>query len=348
MTDDTPTCLLCGDPQQPSEYMYENAAALEERGIEVRTMDWQADVSAAEFREVTMEMESRGPADYDDSAIRANLDGVNYLVVHKAPVSAGLIEAAADLEVVGAARGGIENVDIEAAAENGVRVLHAPGRNANAVADYALATMLAHHRRVPFFDRTTSAGGWELEFDPERLPQDLASLSVGVVGFGNIGRKVAQRYAGFDADVLVHDPYVDDDSIGETGAEPLALDGLLERADVVTLHVRLSAETRDLIGEAELRRMKETAFLVNTARGGLIDEAALVDALDAGEIAGAALDVFETEPLPEGHPLLGRENVTLSPHTAGSTRDAVLNGSKIVVADLLAILDGEEPAHEVA
>jgi D-3-phosphoglycerate dehydrogenase len=347
MTDDTPTCLLCGDPQQPSEYMYENAAALEERGIEVRTMDWKADVSAAEFREVTMEMESRGPADYDDSEIRANLDGVNYLVVHKAPVSAGLIEAAADLEVVGAARGGTENVDVEAARDAGIRVLHAPGRNANAVADYALATMLAHHRRVPFFDRTTSAGGWELEFDPERLPRDLASLQVGVVGFGNIGRKVAERYAGFDADVLAYDPYVDDDAIRDAGATPVSLAELLAGADVVTLHVRLSEETEGLVGAEELETMNESAFLVNTARGGLVDEDALVEALDAGEIAGAALDVFETEPLPEDHPLLGREDVTLSPHTAGSTRDAVLNGSKIVVEGLCVILDGEDPEFEI-
>jgi D-3-phosphoglycerate dehydrogenase len=347
MTHDTPTCLLCGDPQQPSEYMYENAAALEERGVEVRTMDWQADRSAAEFREVTMEMESRGPADYDDSAIRANLDGVNYLVVHKAPVSAELVESAPDLEVVGAARGGTENVDVEAAAANGVRVLHAPGRNANAVADYTLATMLAHHRRVPFFDRTTSAGGWELEFDPDRLPRDLESLSVGVVGFGNVGRKVTRRLGGFGADLLVHDPYVEDDAVREAGATPLPLDDLLERADVVTLHVRLSEATRNLIGPEELRRMKASAFLVNTARGGLVDEDALVDALEEGTVAGAALDVFEDEPLPGDHPLLGREDVTLSPHTAGSTRDAVLNGSRIVVDGLLAILDGEEPAHEL-
>lgn len=326
--------------------MYENAAALEERGVEVRRMDWRADLSAAEFREVTMEMEARGPADYDDSEIRANLEGVDYLVVHKAPVSAGLLGAAGDLEVVGAARGGTENVDVEAAAERGVRVLHAPGRNANAVADFTLATMLAHHRRVPYFDRTTSAGGWELEFDPERLPRDLASTTVGVVGFGNVGRKVARRIAGFGADLLVHDPYVDDGAIEDEGATPVPLESLLERADVVTLHVRLSDETQDLVGVEELRRMKASAFLVNTARGGLVDEAALVDALDAGEIAGAALDVFESEPLPEDHPLLGREDVTLSPHTAGSTRDAVSNGSRIVVEGLLSILDGEEPAHE--
>jgi D-3-phosphoglycerate dehydrogenase len=348
MTDDTPTCLLCGDPQQPSEYMYENAAALEERGIEVRTMDWRADVSAAEFREVTMEMEARGPADYDDSSIRANLDGVNYLVVHKAPVSAGLIEMADDLEVVGAARGGTENVDVEAAREDGIRVLHAPGRNANAVADYTLATMLAHHRRVPFFDRTTTAGDWELEFDPDRLPRDLVNLTAGVVGFGNVGRKVARRLAGFEGDVLVHDPYVEDDVVEDTGATPVPLGDLLAGSDIVTLHVRLSAETQNLLGAEAFERMRESAFLVNTARGGLVDEDALVEALDAGEIAGAALDVFEDEPLPEDHPLLGREDVTLSPHTAGSTRNAVLNGSAIVVDGLLAILDGETPGNELA
>jgi len=345
MTDDTPICLLCGDPQQPSEYMYENATALEERGVEVRRMDWHSNLSAAAFREVTMEMEDRGPAEYDDSAIRANLDGVTHLIVHKSPVSAGLIEAAGDLEVIGCARGGTENVDLEAAADAGVTVVHAPGRNSNAVADYTLATMLAHHRRVPFFDRTTSAGEWELEFDPERLPRDLASLTVGVVGFGNIGRKVTRRLQGFGAEVVVHDPYVDDADVRAADATPASLSDLLDAADVVTLHVRLSEETRGLLGADELSRLGGDAFVVNTARGGLIDEDALVDALDDGEIAGAALDVFESEPLPDGHPLLGRENVTLSPHTAGSTRDAVLNGSRIVVDQLLALMDGEKPEH---
>lgn len=343
----TTTCLLCGDPQQPSEYMYESVRFLEARGVEFERMDWKADVSAETFREITMEMEERGPAEYDASAIEERVDGVDVLVVHKAPVSAALLDAGGDLEIVGAARGGTENVDVAAAADRGLTVLHAPGRNRNAVADYAVGLVLAHVRRIPYHDAALKAGDWELSFDPTQLPRDMESLTLGVVGFGNVGRGVARRAQGFGTDVVVHDPYVDDETIGEFGAEPADLDGLLSMADAVTLHVRLSEETHNLLGAEEFGTMRDSAVLVNTARGGLVDEGALVDALRNGEIGGAALDVFETEPIPDDHPFLEMDDVILSPHTAGSTRDAVLNGSKIVAEDVAHILDGEEPEHVV-
>ena len=340
--------LLCGDPQQPSEYMRQGAAGLEAYDVEFELMDWRGDLSAADFRDVTMDMEARGPGDYDADAIAANLDGIEVLVVHKAPVSREVLEAGGDLEIVAAARGGTENVDVEAAADRGVTVLHAPGRNADAVSDYAVAFGLAAHRRIPYFAETTARGEWALEFDPAGLPRDVSSLSVGVVGFGNIGRKVAERWSGFGPEVLAHDPYVDDAVIRDHGAEPTSLDGLLEAVDVVTLHVRLSEETEHLLDADAFERMNEGALLVNTARGGLVDQSALVDALREGQVGGAALDVFQEEPLPEDHPLLDFENVLLTPHTAGSTRDAVLNGSRLVARDIAAILDGDDPDHRIA
>lgn len=340
-------CLLCGDPQQPSEYMYESAGFLEDHGVEFSRMEWRGDVSAERFREITMEMEDRGPNDYDTDDIIDRIEGIEILVIHKAPVSAELIEAADDLEVIGCARGGYENVDVEAAKANDVTVLHAPGRNRNAVADYAVGLILAKVRDIPRFARTTARGEWQLEFDPEQLPRDMDALTIGVVGFGNIGRGVTTRVQGFGPTVVAYDPYVDDDAISEFGADPVELTELLATADVVTLHVRLSDETRHLIGADEFAAMKESASLVNTARGGLIDEDALVEALETGSIAGAALDVFEEEPLPDDHPLLDLENAILTPHTAGSTKDAVLNGSKIIAEQLANLLDGEEPAHVV-
>ena len=340
-------CLLCGDPQQPSEYMRQGVSVLEEYEMEFERMDWHDDLSAAEFRDITMDMEERGPNAYDTSDIAANLDGVNVLFVHKAPVSRAVFEAGDDLEIVGAARGGTENVDAEAARDHGVTVLHAPGRNAAAVSDYAVGFGLSAHRSIPHFTATTARGEWALEFDPAKLPVDVANLSVGIVGFGNIGRKVAERYSGFGPDILAYDPYVNDDVIREYGAEPVEFDELLSASDVVTLHVRLSPETEHLIDGDALESMGEDALLVNTARGGLVDEDALVDALRNGTIGGAALDVFEEEPLPDDHPLLDLENVLLSPHTAGSTRDAVLNGSRILAVDIANLLDGDEPAHRL-
>lgn len=340
-------CLLCGDPQQPSDAMYESASHLEDRGVSLERMNWHADLSGADFRDVTMDMEARGPNDYDASTIVENVPGVEYLVVHKAPISRAVIEAGEDLEVVAAARGGTENVDVEAAREHGLTVLHAPGRNADAVADYAVAFGLSAHRRIPHFVETTRAGEWALEFDPDSLPRDLRSLTVGVVGLGNIGRNVVERWSGFGPDVVGHDPYVDDATVRELGATPAGFEETLALADIVTLHVRLSAETHHLIDADALDAMGEDALLINTARGGLVDTQALVDALEVGAIGGAALDVFEEEPLPEDHPLCSLENALLSPHTAGSTQDAVYNGARTVAEDIAAIHTGEDPAHPV-
>lgn len=341
------TCLLCGDPQQPSEYMYESMNHLEERGVAFERMEWNDDLSPTDFRDLTMDMESRGPGAYDVDDIEAALDDVEILVVHKAPVSRDLLAGAPSLDVVGCARGGTENVDADAAADHGVTVLHAPGRNKHAVADYAVTMLLSRLREVPFHHRDLSNGEWNQVFDPERLPRDLEALTVGVVGFGNIGREVTRRLQGFGADVVAHDPYVDDAVVRDHGAEPAGLTALLERADAVTLHVRLSAETEGLLGAEEFAAMRESALLVNTARGGLLDEDALVDALRTGEIAGAALDVFRSEPLPDDHPLVDCEGVVLSPHVAGSTRDAVLNGPRIVASDLETVLEGGDPEHVV-
>jgi len=342
------TVLLCGDPQQPSEYMYEAASFLESEGVSFSRIDWKGDVSAERFREVTMEMESRGPSAYDTSIIEERLDGVDALVVHKAPVSASVIDAGDSLQVVGAARGGVENVDIETAETNDVAVLHAPGRNKNAVSDYAVSLLLATVREIPHHTRALHAGEWSQEFDPDRLPRDIEAMTIGIVGFGNIGQQVARRLSGFGPELLAYDPYQDEATFDDAGVERATLDGLLERADAVTLHARLTEETRELLGEDELARMDQSAILVNSARGGLVDEAALVDALRTGSIAGAALDVFETEPLPENHPFLEMENVVLSPHTAGSTRDAVTNGPRMIAEGIESLIGGADPDNRIA
>lgn len=341
--------LLCGDPQQPSEYMYEALGNLEDRDDDVRfhRMDWMGEASPAEFRDVTMEMESLGPRSYDTDAIAANLDGIDVLVVHKAPVSRELIEGADSLSIVGAARGGTENIDVDAASEHGVTVLHAPGRNRNAVADYAVSMLFSWVRRIPFNHAALSNGEWNQVFDPDRLPPDVHTMTVGIVGFGHIGRGVARRLAGFEANILAYDPFVDDDEIREVGPEPTDLDDLLERSDAVTLHVRLSPDTKSMMGHDEFARMKPRSCLINTARGGLVNEDALVAALSNDGIGGAALDVFVDEPLPDDHPLFDFENVVLTPHVAGSTRDAVLGGPRIIATQLVDYLDGTPPEHVV-
>jgi len=340
--------LLCGDPQQPSEYMYEAASFLESEGVSFSRIDWKSDLSAERFREVTMEMESRGPASYDTSIIEENLDGVDALVVHKAPVSASVLEAGDSLQVVGAARGGVENLDIDTAKANDITVLHAPGRNKNAVSDYAVSLLLTKIREIPHHTSALHAGEWSQEFSPEKLPRDIEAMTIGIVGFGNIGQQVARRLSGFGPEILAYDPYQDETTFDNAGVKRTTLDDLLEQADAVTLHAGLTEETQGLLGEEELSRMDPSAILVNSARGGLVDESALVDALQTGSIAGAALDVFETEPLPGDHPFLEMDNVVLSPHTAGSTRDAVTNGPRLIAEGIDCLLNGEDPNNRIA
>lgn len=338
--------LLCGDPQQPSEYMYKAFESLESRDVSFKRMDWMGDSTPTEFRNVTMDMESLGPGSYDTDAIAENLDDVDALVVHKAPVSRDLIEDA-DLSHVGAARGGTENIDIEAADENDVTVLHAPGRNRDAVADYAVSMLLSRLRKIPFNHAELSGGEWNQIFDPEQLPPDVRTMTIGIVGFGHIGRGVARRLAGFDPELLVFDPFVNDEDIREVGPKPTDLDTLLAASDAVTLHVRLSEDTKGMISDNEFKQMNDDGYLVNTARGGLVDTDALVDAVSNDSIAGAALDVFEKEPIPEGHRLFDLDEVVLSPHVAGSTYDAVLGGPRIIASQLKAYLDGDVPDNIV-
>lgn len=339
--------LLCGDPQQPSEYMYEALGHLEDRGVNFERIDWMGNASPAEFRNVTMDMEALGPGSYDTDEIVAHLNNIDTLVVHKAPVSRELIEGADSLSVIGAARGGTENVNVEAASDNDVTVLHAPGRNRDAVADYAVSMLLSRVREIPFNHAELSTGEWNQVFNPDRLPPDMRETTIGIVGFGHIGRGVARRLAGFETNRLVYDPFVDDKKIREVGSEAAELSVLLSESDAVTLHVRLSGDTEEMIGEEEFAQMKSSAYLINTARGGLIDEDALVEALASDEIGGAALDVFQQEPLPDNHPLFDLDNVVLTPHVAGSTRDAVLGGPRIIAAQLTEYLDGETPDYVV-
>jgi len=164
-----------------------------------------------------MDMESRGPNDYDASAIAERLDGVELLVVHKAPVSRAVRTRRRPRGRRGRT-GGVENVDLDAARDHDVTVLHAPGRNADAVADYAVAFALAAHRRIPHFVETTGRGEWDLAFDPAGLPRDVTNLTVGIVGFGNVGRNVGRRWAGFDPDLLAYDPSSTTRRSGTTGA----------------------------------------------------------------------------------------------------------------------------------
>lgn len=263
------------------------------------------------------------------------LAGVSGLVVRGATkVTAEVLAGAPSLRVVVRAGTGLDNVDLAAAERANVVVRNTPAANAVSVAELVFGLLLAFERHVPAAAADLRAGKWE---KTKYAGRELAGRTLGLVGFGRIGREVATRARAFGMEVVAHDPLLASWPAGFEWAKRVTLDELVAASDVLSLHLPLTRETRGMIGAAELARMKEGALLVNAARGGVVDEAALHAALVAGRPRGALLDVFATEPA-SGNPLLALPNVLATPHLGASTREAQvragLEAAEIVIAEL--------------
>lgn len=258
-------------------------------------------------------------------------------------IDAGLIEAAPNLRVIARAGVGVDNIDLDAATRRGIAVVNTPTGNTVAAAEHTMAMMLALARRIPAADAALKSGRWAKK---DAVGRQLYRKRLGIIGFGKIGQEVARRARAFEMRLLVHDPFVPAERIREQGAEVAGLDELLSESEVVTLHATLTDETYHLIGARELEMMRRGALLINCARGALIDEAALQNALVEGIIGGAALDVFENEPEP--HPdLLPLDNVIVTPHVAASTEEAQALVSREAVEQVLEVLAGGRPRWPV-
>jgi D-3-phosphoglycerate dehydrogenase len=238
---------------------------------------------------------------------------------------------------------GVDNVDLDAAAGRGIVVTNTPDANADAVAELALGLMLALLRHVVELDRRVRSGTWSAARGAE-----LGASTVGVVGLGRIGSGVARRASALGARVLAADPFVGEDVAAKAGAKLVALEELLAEADIVSLHAPVGESTRGLIDRRALSLMQPGALLVNTARGELVDEQALADALRSGSLGGAALDSLAAEPPPADHPLLELESVIITPHVGAQTAEALGAMARTATDDLLAVLGGQEPRFPVA
>ncbi len=272
-------------------------------------------------------------------AFLAALPGHHALIVRSGTrVDAEALARADGLKVVGRAGVGLDNIDVEAATERGVLVMNTPGANATATAEHTWALLLALCRQVPAADASVRRGEWERK---RFVGFQLAGKTLGVIGLGRVGRLVAARGRGFGMQAIGCDPYLAADAATEINVELADLERVLAEADVLTLHVPLTDETRGLIGADALERMKPGALLVNAARGGLVDEGAVADALADGRLAGAAFDVYADEP-PAGSPLLAAPNVVLTPHLAASTSEAQRDVSVQIAEQVVAALRDEE------
>jgi D-3-phosphoglycerate dehydrogenase len=277
----------------------------------------------------------------------ALIDGAEILVTHLAPLSAQIMDRCPALKFVAVSRGGPVNIDMQAARQRGVIVVNTPGRNAAAVAEFTIGAILAETRLITRGHDALRRGEWRGDlYRADRTGEELSEMTVGIIGYGEIGTRVVRLLKVFGCRILVADPYVQL-SAGDLadGVEQVSLDTLLARSDVVTLHPRVTKETEKLINAQTLAQMKPNAILINTARGPLVDYDALYDALANRRIRSAMLETFAIEPVPADWPLLGLENVTLTPHIAGASVRTVTYAAGLAAEEVRRYLAGEPPVN---
>lgn len=278
-------------------------------------------------------------------ALERELEDAAALIVRSGTkVDASLLAKAPRLEVVGRAGIGVDNIDVEEATRRGIVVVNAPQSNTLSAAEHTMALMLALCRRIPEADRSVHRGEWNRG---KFLGVELAGKTLGIVGLGRIGTLVAQRASAFGMRLVAYDPYVPRERARQLNVELVSLEELCRRSDVITIHLPKTPETEGLISESLLRMVKPSVRIVNTARGEIIDEAALARALQEGRVGGAAIDVFSVEPPPPEHPLLRAPNVILTPHLGASTAEAQDKAGRMIAEQVAAVLRGELALHAV-
>jgi D-3-phosphoglycerate dehydrogenase len=284
----------------------------------------------------------------DDPRSRNWHEDAEGIMLRSSKVTADDLAKAKKLRVISKQGVGLDNIDLAAAKARGVTVCRTPGVNSEAVAEHALTLALTVGRRVAEFDYRIRSG--ETVERANFLGLEAWEKTVGIIGIGNIGKRVARKWHGaFNARILAYDPYVGPETLAEVPHQKVkSLAEMLPQVDILTLHLPLTSESRGMIGAAELAMMKPTAILVNAARGGIVDEAALYQALTTGRLFGAGLDVFESEPPTTANPLIKLPNVVSTPHAAAGTVETQMRSSMLVAQQLFEALEGREPLGRVA
>jgi len=293
-------------------------------------------------------LETGALQDPDELGSRLAAEQVGVLVVEADFVFAEVFDAAPTLRLVAVCRNDLNHVDVESATAHGVAVTHTPARTANAVAEMTLGLMLSLARRIPAASAFVADGEWR---DPTYgyrnfRGREVSGATVGIVGCGQIGQRVAAKCIALGARVIAYDPFVPDQELLVLGVEPAPLDAVAA-ADLVTLHLPDHDTTYHLIDASFLQHMKLDAYLINTSGGAVVDSDALVDALESGRIAGAALDVFEGQPLPRTSRLIGARNLLLTPHIGGATAETIERHSRMITDEIMRLIDGQPLRHVI-
>ena len=287
----------------------------------------------------TLVFNTKGKPFTEDELIGA-LAGCEGCIAGLDPFSRKVIENAPGLKVISRYGTGVDNVDIAAARDNGVAVCRTPGVNSQAVAELAITLLLCLVRQVPMLDRKTREGQWVRSIGIE-----LHKKTLGILGLGAVGKRTARLAAGFSMKVLACSPHIDPEYARENGIVPAGFDQLIAESDFLSLHLPLKPDTKNIISAEVMGKMKKGSIIINTARGGLLDEAAAYEMLKSGHLDGLGLDVYEEEP-PKGSPLFGLENVVFTPHTAAHTNEATEAMAALSVENLISVLQGRECGYK--
>lgn len=333
-----------GDLLIPEKYILNGFKNFKEEGCIIETINWNLK-NYEELQEINLLIETHGSECFEpDQSILDGVKDADVIITQFCPITKKVIDNCKNLKAIGVLRGGYENVNISYASKKGIKVYHTPGRNANAVADFTVGMLLAECRNIGKSHYNLKQGKWVRDYLNKDSVPDMQDKTVGIIGLGQIGLKVAKRLHSFDMRILAFDPYVKETPSYIQLAE---LETLMGESDFITLHTRLSEDTERMINSERIDLMKPNAYLINTARSGLVDEKALYDALANHRIMGAALDVFDVEPPTKDYPLITLDNVTVTPHLAGGTMDAFTNSPKLLAEEMIKLLDGRESRYQV-
>lgn len=352
MPDSTTAALriaIIGDRFMRPAYFREAIEALAPTGRRLEFRHLELDWPDTPFIHGTPGTPTEGLKEFlgEPAAMADFIGDAEVLVTHLAPVNAAMLARCRELKLIAVSRGGPVNIDMKAARARGLPVVNAPGRNSTAVAEFTIGMILAETRLITLGHVSLSTGEWRGDlYRADRTGEELCNLTVGLIGYGHIGTKVVRLLKPFGCRILVNDPYARvSDADQADGVRQVDFDTLLAQSDVVSLHARVTPETTGFIDAAAFAKMKPGSYFINTARGPMVDYAALHDALTKGPLRGAGIETFDQEPPNPDAPLLKLPNVTLTPHIAGASIQTVRHAAGMVAEELRRFLAGEPPLN---
>lgn len=332
-------CVAVGDMFLDEEAF---AKVLKPSGLckEYKGYSWKKDLDRNATRALIRKIETQGSEAYDiEGELKEAMLDADVIFVHMCPVGKDIIAQAKHLKYIVTARGGVENIAVNEASAKGIKVIHCPMHNAYAVAEMTIGLMICETRNIARAHHALTQGEWREQYPNSGNIMEIRSSVIGLIGFGAIGRLVAERLKVFGCRILIHDPFVQDEVISALGYESVDKETLLQQSDIISLHGRIKPSDPPIIGQKELASMKQSAYLINTARAVLVDMDALEDALIHHVIGGAAIDVFPKEPLTKQDRILSIDNCTLTNHRGGDTLDSYNRSPEILLNQLKEVLE---------